>query len=361
MSPYSYHGAAMRHGSQLNPPNPFERLHAEVDLEHLEWDNEYLKQRTARPIEYLPDASQTIVSENDSPDIGFRFSVNPYRGCVHACPYCYARNSHEYLGFNAGLDFETKIMVKHDVAKLFREFLSLKKWVPEPIIFSGVTDCYQPAEREHRLTRGCLEVALQCRQPIGMITKNALVIRDLDLFRPMAELGLIHVSISITTLDAELARVMEPRTSIPAARLRAIKILSDAGIPVRVMNAPIIPGLNDSEIPAVLTAAREAGATDARYTLLRLPLTVAPVFQEWLARERPALRDKIESLIRQTREGKLNRSGFNQRTRGTGPIAEQIRNMFRVFRNKLGFTDLPAYSTHHFHAPTANDGQMQLF
>ncbi len=351
----------MRHGSQLNLANRFERLNTEADLEQLAWDDEYLQQRGTQPIEYLPDASQSIVSENDSPDIGFRFSVNPYRGCAHGCSYCYARNSHEYLGYSAGLDFETKILVKHDAPRLLREFLSRKSWQPEPIIFSGITDCYQPAEREHRLTRGCLQVALECRQPIGIITKNALVVRDLDLLGPMAALNLVHVNISVTTLDAALARAMEPRTSIPAARLRAIATLAAAGVPVRVMVAPIIPGLNEMEIPAVLDAARQAGATDARYTLLRLPLSVAPVFREWLARERPALKDKVEGLIRQTREGQLNRSEFGQRMRGSGPMAEQIRNLFRVFRRRHGFTDLPAYATQHFRAPMGNDGQMRLF
>lgn len=223
----------MRHGSNLDPPNRFERQHAVADLEHLEWDEEYRQALTDRRIEYLPDAAQSIVSENDSPDLPFRYTLNPYRGCVHACPYCYARNTHEYLGMNAGLDFETKIMVKHDAPQLLRDFLSRDSWVPEPIIFSGVTDCYQPAEREFRLTRQCLEVAAECHQPVSIVTKNALVLRDLDLLRDMARRRLVHVNLSITTLDPELARVMEPRTSIPAARLRAVETVAAAGVPCR--------------------------------------------------------------------------------------------------------------------------------
>ncbi len=351
----------MRHGSNLNPPNRFEAVHAEPDLEQLAWDDEYLHQRNVRPIEYLPDASQSIISRNDSPDIPFNYSVNPYRGCVHGCSYCYARNTHEYLGLNAGLDFETKILVKHDAPALLRDFLARDAWQPEPIMFCGATDCYQPAEREFRLTRGCLQVTLECRQPVSIITKNALVVRDLDLLGPMAELDLLQVGISLCTLDAALARVMEPRTSTPAARLRAMAMLAEAGIPLRVMVAPIIPGLNDSEIPAVLTAAQQAGARDASYTLLRLPLTVAPGFREGLHRERPQQAEKVENLIRETRDGKLNQSDFSVRMSGGGPLAIQIRQMFRVFRKKLGFTSLPPQSVAHFRPATPRSGQLRLF
>jgi DNA repair photolyase len=268
----------MRHGSMIDPPNRFERTRHEADLEHLEWDQEYLTGLNERQVEYLTDASKSIVSENDSPDVGFRYSVNPYRGCQHGCSYCYARNSHEYLGLNAGLDFETKIIVKQDAPQLLRDFLSKKSWKPEVIVFSGVTDCYQPAERQFKLTRQCLEVALECHQPVGIITKNALVVRDIDILREMASLRLVHVNISVTSLDPELARIMEPRTSTPAARLRAIQTLTAAKIPARVMVAPIIPGLNDSEIPAILGASKDAGAGSAGHVLLRLPLSVRPVF-----------------------------------------------------------------------------------
>lgn len=351
----------MRYGSQLDPPNRFQQFHAVPDSEHLEWDTEYLEGRFTRPIEYLTDASQSIVTQNDSPDIHFRYSVNPYRGCAHGCAYCYARNTHEYLGFNAGLDFETKIVVKHDAPRLLREFLARDTWKPEPIIFCGVTDCYQPAEREFRITRGCLEVARECHQPVSLITKNALVVRDLDILGEMAERSLAHVNLSVTTLDPQLARDMEPRTSIPAARLRAVETLAKAGVPVRVMMGPIIPGLNDSEIPQVLKAARDAGATDARYVLLRLPITVEPVFLEWLRRTQPLKAERVESLIRQTRGGKMYRSEWGERQRGTGLIAEQIEQLFQTFRKKLGFENLPPLDASQFVPPRPASGQLRLF
>lgn len=351
----------MTHGSHLDPPNRFDRTHREPDLEQLEWDDEYLQQRLDRPIEYLPDASRSIISENDSPDLPFKYSANPYRGCVHGCSYCYARNSHEYLGLNAGLDFETKIFVKEDAPALLREFLSRKNWRAETITFCGVTDCYQPAERQYRLTRQCLEVARDFRQPVGIVTKNALVVRDLDLLTQLAERQLVQVNISVTTLNPELARTMEPRTSIPAARLRAISTLAAAGVPVRVMVAPLIPGLNDHEAPAVMQAAREAGALDAAYTLLRLPQTVEPVFLEWLQRTQPLKAEKVQHLIRETRRGRLNNSNFGERMKGVGPIAEQIRTMFQVIRRKLAFPGTPPLDHTQFEIPLPQQGQLRLF
>ena len=352
----------MRHGSQIDPPNRFDTVHHERYLDDVAWDDEYLHGLTNRKIEYLADESQSIVAENDSPDLNFRYSVNPYRGCAHGCAYCYARPYHEFLGLNAGLDFETKIYVKHRAPELLRDFLSRDKWQPELIAFSGVTDCYQPAEREFQLTRGCLEVASEANQPIGIVTKNALVVRDLDLLAPMASRNLAVVNISLTTLDPELARNMEPRTSTPSARLRAIRELSLAGVPVRVMTAPIIPGLNDSEIPALLEAAADAGATSATWTLLRLPLTVEPVFREWLERTQPTKRDRIENLIRQTRDGELNNSNFGERMRGEGQIAEQIRGVFKVFQKRYGLDrTMPAADTSLFRPPLSNSGQMRLF
>jgi len=352
----------MRHGSNLDPPNRFETVHREIDLEHLEWDEEYLHERENRRIEYVFDSSKSVVSENNSPDIPFRYSLNPYRGCAHACPYCYARNTHEYLGYNAGLDFETKILVKPDAPKLFREFLSRKSWQPESITFSGVTDCYQPAERQFRLTRQCLEVAWEFRLPVSVITKNALVVRDLDLLAKMAELNLVHVFLSVTTLNPELARVMEPRTSIPAARLRAVKMLADSGVPVGVMAAPMIPGLNDSELPGILEAAKDAGAVTAGYILLRLPLTVEPVFLEWLERTHPEQQAKIEGRIRDTRGGKLSSSAWGERMRGNGEIADQIRGMFQVFVRKHGLDrKLPPFDFSHFQRPDPDPEQLKLF
>jgi DNA repair photolyase len=335
----------MRHGSQIDPPNRFART-------RIEFDDADPAQSDGRRIEYFEDQSKSIVASNDSPDIPFRFSVNPYRGCAHGCSYCYARPTHEYLGFNAGLDFETKVMVKLDAPRLFRNFLARPGWQCEAIAFSGVTDCYQPAERRFQLTRQCLQIALAARQPIGLVTKNALVQRDTDLLAEMAAMNLVHVFVSITTLDAGLAGDMEPRTSTPQARFRAIEQLTQAGVPVGVMVAPIIPGLNDSEVPAILAAAAEAGATTAGHVLLRLPSTVAPVFQEWLLRTRPLQAEKILQRIRQTRDGKINQSSFQDRMTGCGPIAEQIQAMVRLFKRKYGLDQpLPAYDHDRFIPP----------
>jgi DNA repair photolyase len=349
-------------GSHINPANRFEAVHVEDDWEHFDGDAEFLAEANRPPIEYLPDASQSIVAENDSPDVPFRYSVNPYRGCAHGCSYCYARPGHEYLGLNAGLDFETKILVKHDAPALLRAFLARPSWQPEPITFSGVTDCYQPAEREFRLTRGCLEVAWEARQPISIITKNAMVVRDLDILGPMAAARLVHVNISITTLDAELGRSMEPRTSTPAARLRAIRALTAAGVPTRVMVAPVIPGLTDSELPSILSAAAEAGAQGAGFVVLRLPLTVKPVFLEWLERTHPDSRQRIENAIRSVRGGALSSSQFGTRLAGTGLRAQQIERMFRTFIKKLGLGGkLPQYDCEQFRAPSPASGQLRLF
>ncbi len=310
----------------------------------------------------LRTTSKSIVSENKSPDIPFRYSINPYRGCIHACSYCYARPTHEYLGFNAGLDFETKIVVKHDAAKLFRAFLSRPSWNPESITFSGVTDCYQPAEREFQLTRQCLQVADEFSQPISMVTKNALVTRDIDILARMARRNLVHVFLSITSLDGELARDMEPRTSIPAARLRAVKMLSDAGVPVGVLVAPLIPGLNDHEAAEILAESKKAGAIVAGYILLRLPLTVETVFEEWVRRVRGETADKILGRVRQTRDGKLNSSEWGTRMVGGGEIADQIRTMFKVFRAKYGLDEaMPLLDCSLFQTPQSPSGQMRLF
>ncbi len=346
----------------MRPANRFERVRLDDDFEQCADDEEFLASLGRVQTEYLPDRSQSVVSENDSPDISFRYSLNPYRGCSHGCSYCYARPTHEYLGFNAGLDFESRVLVKHEAAVLLREFLARPSWQPEVIVMSGVTDCYQPAERQFRITRQCLEVLLEARQPVGIVTKNALVCRDLDLLRELAVLRLVHVAVSVTTLDADLARTMEPQTSTPAARLRAIGELAAAGVPVRVMAAPIIPGLNDREIPAILKAAAEAGATSAAYTLVRLPLAVKPIFLEWLDRCQPLARERIEGLILATHGGRHNVSQFGARMRGTGEIAEQIKRVFKVFsaRYKLD-NSLPEYDCTLFRPPQPKSGQLHLF
>jgi DNA repair photolyase len=347
-------------GAHTNPPNRFESVRQEADWEQLP-EEDLAAALADEHVVYLPDASQSIVTENDSPDVPFRYSVNPYRGCQHGCSYCYARPTHEYLGLSAGIDFERKIIVKHQAAELFRRFLAQPGWDAQPVAFSGVTDCYQPAERQFRLTRACLEVALECRQPVGIVTKNALLLRDLDLLQEMAARRLVHVYLSLTTLDAALARNMEPRTSTPAARLRAMETLASAQIPVGAMLAPIIPGLNDREIPALVAAAADAGATAASYVLLRLPLAVQPVFLDWLKRTLPDAKERIVGLIRATRGGALNDAKFGSRMRGAGPIADQIGQLFRTFCRKHGLArSLPPCDSSQFRPP-AVAGQLRLF
>lgn len=334
----------------------------EPDFEQLEFDTEYLEELRHLPTKYYPDHSVSIVTENDSPDIGFRYSLNPYRGCSHGCAYCYARPTHEYHGLSAGTDFETKIFVKERAPELFREWLSRDRWIPEPIIFSGVTDCYQPAEKQFELTRRCLEIATEARQPISIITKNALILRDLEILRQMAEDHTVCVNVSITTLRQELCRTMEPRTSSPAARLRTVRELTQAGIPVNVMMAPIIPGLTDSEIPQVLEAAANAGARSAHYVLLRLPHSVKQVFQEWLERTHPSEKPRIESRVRACRDGQLYKSKFGSRMKGTGNIANQIGKLFRVFVKKYGLDQSPPpLETKNFNPPLPTSGQLRLF
>ncbi|QDU25193.1 Radical SAM superfamily protein [Anatilimnocola aggregata] len=347
----------------VNPPNRFEHSRQEADHEHGFAEDEQLPgERRKVETEFLPDRAETLIRENDSPDVSFRFSLNAYRGCEHGCVYCYARPGHETLGMNAGLDFETRVLVKFDAARILRRELNKKKWQPEPIMISGVTDCYQPAERRFRLTRGILEVLLEAEHPLTMITKNSLILRDLDLLRPLAERKLVGVGISITTLDADLARTMEPRTATPAAKLRAIRELTSAGVSVRVMVAPIIPGLNDHEVPAILAAAKAAGAHNAGYVMLRLPWAVAPIFSAWLLEHRPLQADKVESLLREVRGGKLYDAEFGQRMTGTGPYADSVRTTFQAFCRKLGLDQpSPALDCSRFRPPRLPGGQGQLF
>jgi DNA repair photolyase len=349
-------------GAHIQPPNRFLAQRLETDFEHVALDDEYLAELDRPPTEYFPDTSESVVAENDSPDIGFRYSVNPYRGCAHGCSYCYARPYHEYLGFSSGLDFETKVLVKHRASELLREWLARPAWQPETIAFSGVTDCYQPAEREFQLTRRCLEVAAECRQPVGIITKNALVTRDLDVLQLLAAHRAVRVCVSITTLDAKLARAMEPRTSSPEARLRTIQQLSDAGIPAQLMLAPVIPGLNDSEIPVILKAAREAGAEAAGYVLLKLPQSVREIFLDWLQREYPNRAGRVESLIRATRNGRLHDSQFGRRQVGIGNIAELIGDTFSLWRKRLRYREhTEPLNREAFLPPRPSTGQLTLF
>ena len=321
---------AAHRGAGENPPNRFEKV-------HLEREEDWNPEEDPLPrTQFLKDSSKSIIAYNDSPDIGFEASVNPYRGCEHGCIYCYARPFHEYLGFSSGIDFETKIMVKENAPQLLRAELASPKWKPQVIAISGVTDCYQPIERKLKITRGCLEVLAEFRNPVGIVTKNFLVTRDIDLLSELAKHDAAQVFISITTLDTELRKIMEPRTSPPAARLEAVRRLSEAGVRVGVLMAPIIPGLTDHEIPAVLDAAAKAGAKSAGHVTLRLPHAVAPLFEKWLETHFPDRKEKVLNRLRAMRGGKLYDSKFGQRMRGEGIFADQIDQLFDVARRKAG-------------------------
>ncbi len=310
--------------------------------------------------EFLLDDSQSIIAYNDSPDLGFNASLNAYRGCEHGCVYCYARPTHEYLGFSQGLDFETKIMVKHQAPELLRKELGAPKWRPQTIAMSGVTDCYQPIERRLKLTRCCLEVLVECRNPVGIVTKNSMVLRDLDLLQELARHDAVAVFISLTTLDTKLRSVMEPRTSPPRSRLRTVARLADAGIPTGVMIAPVIPAINDHEIPQLLSAAAAAGARFAAYVPLRLPYANKDLFDQWLDEHFPDRKEKVLNQIKSMRDGKLNDSVFGQRMRGTGRLAEQIAKMFEIAARKAGIGEEKLkLSTAHFRRPSGN--QLELF
>ncbi len=322
-------------GANANPVNRFDKLH--VELDHLEDIGLTEDDRTALKTEFFTDSSRTIINKNNSPDIPFTYSINPYRGCEHGCAYCYARPTHEYLGLSAGYDFESKIFVKTDAAELLRNELHKPSWEPATISISGVTDCYQPAERKFQITRQLLEVLNEFQNPVGLITKNALITRDLDLLKQLAEKDLVVAFISLTTLDEKLGRELEPRTSSPRARLQVIEKLARAGVPVGVNLAPMIPGLTDHEIPALLKAANEAGAQQAGFTPLRLPSSVQPVFTEWLERAQPLKAEKVINAIKDIRGGKLNDPNFGSRFEGTGPRAESMRTMFDLYARKYGF------------------------
>jgi DNA repair photolyase len=317
-------------GSVHNPPNRFETIHYERTL-----DDEG-PEGVAPATQFLRDTSRSIISYNDSPDVGFSASVNPYRGCEHGCAYCYARPYHEYLGFSAGLDFETRILVKEDAPELLRRELASPRWRPQPIGMSGVTDCYQPAERRFRLTRRCLEVLAEFRNPVAIVTKNQLVTRDIDLLSELARHKAAAVFCSITSLDGHLARLLEPRTTQPRGRLEAVRKLADAGVPVGVMAAPMIPGLNDHELPAILAAAADAGARHAGYVPLRLPYGVGPLFETWLTCHFPDKKDKVLSRIREMRGGRLNDPRFGSRMHGEGAIADLLQNLFDLTCSRLG-------------------------
>lgn len=344
-------------GASYNPPNRFESLAYEPDPEWVDPD----EPDPWRTTKYFRDAARSVLTRNSSPDVPFDVGLNPYRGCSHGCAYCFARPNHEYLGLSAGLDFESKIFVKLDAPELLRAELMARRWKPEPIIMSGVTDPYQPAERRFRITRGCLEVLTEFRNPVALITKNHLVTRDVDLLAELAAHQAAIVNISITSLDQALQRVMEPRTSIPRRRLAAVETLARAGVPVNVMVAPVVPGLTDHEVPAILSAAAAAGARSAGFIPLRLPGAVAEIFQRWLQEHFPDRKDRVLNRIREIRGGRLNDPDFGSRMRGSGPYWEQVRAMFDTVSRREGLSDERAsLSTAAFKRPDPN-GQLGLF
>ena len=307
------------------------------------------------------EAARRIISTNDSPDISFDQSINPYRGCEHGCIYCYARPTHCYLGHSAGLDFETKLYAKTNAAELLEKELANPRYQPKVIALGANTDPYQPIEREHCITRAILEVLEKSRHPVGIVTKNALVTRDIDILSRMAERGLVKVAVSITTLDRRLARAMEPRASTPPKRLEAVRALSTAGVPVSVMMAPIIPALNDSEIETLLAAAREAGAREAGYVLLRLPLEIKTLFREWLEANEPGRAKRVINLMQSMHGGQDYRAEFGLRQKGSGPYAEQIAQRFRLARRRLGLDEERLQlDTSTFIRPVVHGGQLSL-
>lgn len=345
-------------GAADNPTGRFETIRVEPD------DDAWLPQdedgRPAPRTQFLKDHSRSILSYNDSPDVGFDASVNPYRGCEHGCIYCYARPYHEYLGFSAGMDFETRILVKEDAPELLRRELASPKWLPQVVGLSGVTDPYQPVERKLRITRRCLEAFAEFRNPVTIVTKNHLVTRDVDVLQELARYDAVSVNISVTTLDAELARVMEPRTATIRRRLDAIRVLADAGVPVGVMAAPVIPGLTDHELPGIIAAAVENGARFAGYTALRLPMGVGPLFEQWLSEHLPTRKEKVLNRVRAMHDGRLNDSDFGRRMRGEGVFADQLRFMFQLACRRAGILGArPALSTAAFRR--SGSGQRLLF
>jgi DNA repair photolyase len=351
--------AAIRgRGASWSPANRFEKLHVDLnDPDLVDVDLE-AEERPRRGTQYFHDETKSVITRNNSPDVGFETSLNPYRGCEHGCIYCYARPTHEYLGFSAGLDFESKIMVKTSAPKLLRAELESQRWQPQTLVMSGVTDPYQPIERKLGITRGCLQVLAKFRNPVAIITKNRLVTRDVDLLRNLAAHDAVAVNISVTSLDPKLQKVLEPRTSSPQARLDAIRQLRSAGIPTGVMVAPIIPGLTDHEVPKILEACAKAGAQFAAYTIVRLPWAVAPLFEHWLEEHFPERKERVLGRIRDLRKNQLNNSQWHTRMTGEGIFAEQIASMFVVSCRRNRMCARPKLSCASFQRPTT---QLRLF
>lgn len=317
-------------GAQIKTGNKF--LQSQYVTQHVEGLDEPLLENPSTQI--FQESPKKIVNKVTSPDLGMAYSMNPYQGCEHGCVYCYARNTHEYYGFSAGLDFESKIIVKRNAAALLEQQLLNKNWNAAPIMLSGNTDCYQPQERKFEITRAMLKVLLKYKHPVGVITKNGLITRDIDLLQDLAKEKLVHVMISITTLNEDLRRMMEPRTASSLKRLKTIEELSKAGIPTGVMNAPIIPGLNHHEIPAVLKASADHGALTAGMTAVRLNGSIGQIFEDWLRKNFPDRFEKVWNQISSMHGGNVNDSQFGRRMRGDGNIADAIHQLFRTSKKK---------------------------
>ncbi len=358
-------------GAAHNPHNRFERLRYEEDPEFAEFQRHAARADALAPdaadpeprgpaTRFYVDPSRSLLSTNQSPDIGFDASINPYRGCEHGCIYCYARPSHEYLGFSAGLDFESRILVKRDAPKLLRESLMSRRWKPQVVAIGAVTDGYQPIERKLGLTRRCLEVFAEFRNPVSVITKSALVTRDIDIFQELCRFDAALVNVSITTLSRDTHRAMEPRAASPERRLGAIRSLAAAGIPVHVMVAPIVPCINDHEIPDIVEAVAEAGARSASHTMLRLPYGVKDLFENWLERHYPDRKEKVLNRVRSMRDGRLNDPHFHTRMRANGIFAQQTHELFELACRRAGIAEgLTELSTAAFRRP--GGPQLSLF
>lgn len=358
----AFHIPLRGRGAVENPSARFEKLDMETDAETYNalYEAGLEEQEKQIRTKIFRDTSRTVISTNDSPDIGMEATLNPYRGCEHGCIYCYARPTHEYLGLSAGTDFESKIFVKNDAPALLAQKLAAKSWEPKTVTLSGITDPYQPLEKKLEITRDCLKVLRDFANPAAIITKNYLVTRDIDILKDMAAEHTIAVNLSITTLDAKLARHMEPRTSTPSMRLKAVEMLAKNDIPVSIMMGPVVPGLTEHEIPAVLKAAAEAGARRANYTMLRLPYGVKDLFQTWLYQHYPDRAEKVLNRIREMRGGKLYDSTFGTRMRGTGVQADHIAAMFALYKKQYGLNQPVKLSTLSFR-PNAGDHQLSLF
>ncbi|MEO5979782.1 MAG: PA0069 family radical SAM protein [Chryseolinea sp.] len=341
-------------GAQIKTENRF--LKAQYVTEHIEGLDEPLFSAPTTQVYY--ETPKKAVNKITSPDLGMMYSINPYQGCEHGCIYCYARNTHEYWGFNAGLDFESKIIVKKNAPELVKKFIMHPDWSPLPLSLSGNTDCYQPLERKHEITRDILKIMATYRHPVGMITKNGLIARDLDLLKDLAQDNLVHVYISITTLNEDLRRTMEPRTASAAKRLKTIELLASNGVPVGVMTAPIIPGLNHHEIPALLKAAADHGARTVGMTVVRLNGSIGKIFEDWLRKNFPDRFDKVWNQICELHGGNVNDSQFGRRMSGVGNYAEMINQLYRTSKRKyFEGRSMPAYDLTKFR----KNGNLSLF